>query len=88
MEKIKRIGELNLDEIISHMEEADFQSYMTAGIVISGTNLDLFRLKYILYQLQDSGDLNGFKVIHFQITPEKLRIVKKEDWEIWRLERK
>lgn len=73
-----RIGELSLDEIV--IDERDLQSYMTAGIVVSGTNLDLLRLKTVLYQIEEKGDL---KIIHFQITPEHLRVVKREEWEDW-----
>ncbi len=70
------------------IDEKDLQSYMTAGIVIGGTNLDLLRLKTALYQLKESGVLMGFKIVHFQVTPEKLRIVKFEDWEKWIQEKK
>lgn len=62
-------------------------SYMTGGIVISGTNLDLLRLKTVLYQLMESGACNGFRVVHFQITPEHLRIVKREEWDRWKQEK-
>ena len=82
LERILRIGELNLEDII--IDEKDLLSYMTGGIVISGTNLDLLKLKTVLAQLEDSGRTNGFKLVHFQITPEHLRIVKVEEWNKWK----
>lgn len=69
------------------IDKADLMSYMTGGIVISGTNLDLLRLKTVLYQLMESGSCSGFKVVHFQITPEHLRIVKRDEWEKWKQEK-
>ena len=85
LERILRIGELNLEDII--IDEKDLQSYMTGGIVISATNLDLLRLKTVLAQLEDSGFSHGFKLVHFQITPEHLRIVKVEEWNKWKREK-
>jgi len=86
IEKIRRIGELNLQDII--IDEKDLQSYMTGGIVVSATNLDLLRLKTVLAQIEDDGGLHGFKLVHFQITPDHLAVVKKEEWRRWKLERK
>ena len=85
LERILRIGELDLQDIV--IDEKDLQSYMTGGIVISGTNLDLLRLKTVLAQLADSGASHGFKLVHFQITPEYLRIVKMEEWDKWKREK-
>lgn len=81
MERIHRLKELRLEDIIT--DEKDFHSYMTGGFVVAGREIDLLRLKFVLMQLMDGDDCQGFKLIHFQITPDRLAIVKKEEWNKW-----
>lgn len=86
MERIHRLNEIKLEDII--LDEKDFHSYMTGGFVIAGRELDLLRLKYLLIQLSDNDDVQGFRLVHYQITPDHLAIVKKEDWRQWIREKK
>ena len=85
MERIHRLKELRWEDVVT--DEKDFHSYMTGGFVVAGRELDLLKLKFMLIQLMEGEECQGFKLIHFQITPERLAIVKKEDWNQWKNQR-
>lgn len=57
------------------LADEDLQMNLTMGMVISGTWLDLIRLKKNLTELTD------FTIIYNTISSTHLRIVKVEEWE-------
>ena len=65
------------------LEDADLQAIMTLGVTISGTFLNLLKLKKILESLKPE-----IKVIYPTFSATHLRIVKKELWEEYNLWRK
>ena len=64
------------------LADEDLQAIMTMGLTVSGTFLNLLRLKKIL------DDVPEIHVIYPTISSSHLRIVKKEHWEEWNKWRK
>lgn len=57
------------------VDEKDLHSNMSMGIVITGRQIDLLRLKTLIDEAKD------LRRVHHQITFEHLAIVKKDEWE-------
>ena len=72
METLEAIKRRPIQDII---DERDLHSTMAMGIVISGRQIDLLRLKTLVEEAKD------LKRVHHQITYEHLAIVKRRDWE-------
>lgn len=62
------------DELKSEMAEEDLMMNLTLGLVISGTMLDLMRLKKQIVTMTE------FKVVYNTLSTAYLAIVKKEEW--------
>jgi len=62
-----------IDEL--KLEDEDLQMLMTMGLTISGTYLDLLRLKNYL------RDREEFEIIYNTISTAHLRVVKVNEWE-------
>ena len=62
-----------IDEL--KLEDEDLQMLMTLGLTISGTYLDLLRLKNYL------RDREEFEIIYNTISTAHLRVVKVNEWE-------
>ena len=57
------------------MSDSDLQAIMTLGLTVSGTFLNLLKLK------KELDNIPEIRVIYNTISPVKLRVVKNEHWE-------
>lgn len=67
------------------LEDEDLMMNVTMGIILSGTYLDLLRLK------KQIGELTDFRVIYNTLSTSHLRVVKADNYERylkWRREQK
>ena len=70
LEKLRNIHQMDIKDI--RIDPADLQSYMSFGTVISGSNLDLLKIKTVLEDLESEGQI---RIIYMTITNKHLKIV-------------
>ena len=75
MEKMGKLQEMGLEEV--RIDPKDLDSYMSMGMVLSGRQGTLLKVKTLLYQCQEADEL---RVVFMTITPRHLAIVDKERW--------
>jgi len=73
MEKKFNLKRYSIEDL--ELRDADLQAIMTIGVTVSGTFLNLLKLKKILDGVPE------IRVIYPTISSTHLRIVKKEYWE-------
>lgn len=83
-DKFRNIGELDFMEIVKSMEPEDFMNNLNMGVVITGRQLDLMELKYLLYQYAEAKARLGFKVICVNISNDRLALVRWDEWKDWK----
>lgn len=72
-EQFRKLKRYTIEEL--ELGDADLQAIMTFGVTISGSFLNLLRLKKVLEGIPE------VKVIYPTISSSHLRIVKREYWE-------
>ena len=74
--KLGNLKRYNIKDL--ELEDEDLKAIMTAGLTVSGTFLNLLRLKKQIDELAPD-----IRVIYSTFSASHLRIVKKEYWEEW-----